>query len=131
VSWPAWGNLALGAWLVVSTLLIASRPWGVLGWNAFAVAALVMAFALLGGFTYMMWPSILNLLLGLWLVVAPFVLEPRSLSEAGFSGYNNVVVGVLVVVLALLSLGAKKRVVPDVLYDDTGIKPEQFEDPRS
>jgi hypothetical protein len=130
IAWPAWANLVLGAWLVVSTLLLASRPWGALGWNAFGVAALLMAFALVAGVTFMIWPSILNVLLGIWLLAAPFVLEPRSVSEAGFSGWNHLVVGVLVVVLALLSLGAKKRAVPDILYDDRGIKPEQFEDPR-
>ncbi len=98
-------RLASGANILVAIWLFAS-PWvliydGNAGWNSTIVAVAIAALAAMRGFgAYRAsWLSWLNLLLGLWLVAAPWALNYVS-DEARA---NSVIVGIIVAALALWS----------------------------
>ena len=104
--WQEWASFALGLWLAMS-------PW-VCGYEethaATANAAFLgIALALASHFEASLdavsaeW---LNLLAGLWLLAAPFVL---GFSEAALPTVNCVAVGTLVVVLAGSALSLDKE----------------------
>ena len=103
-------NLMLGAWLFVT-------PWifdfadGAAGWNAWIFGALIalVAFAALMVFTEL--EEWANLLLGLWVIVAPWNLG-FSGTKAAFA--NHLIVGIAVVVLAAIELWVTYRKPPHV-----------------
>ncbi len=100
ISWASGINLILGVWLFISPWIItyvASEA----RWNDLIVGAAIVLFS---------WirlvsrdrtgvPSWVNLLLGLWLIFAPFVMHYVSDGQR----WNSVIVGVIVAVLALTS----------------------------
>ncbi|HZP59093.1 MAG TPA: SPW repeat protein [Opitutaceae bacterium] len=100
ISWASGINLFLGVWLFISPWIITyvaaeSR------WNDLIVGAAVVLFSWIrlvnrgrAGV-----PSWINLLLGLWLIFAPFVMHYVSNGQR----WNSVVVGVIVAVLAITS----------------------------
>ena len=48
--------------------------------------------------------SVINVLLGMWLIIAPFILGYNDGSDAAAATVNDIVVGLIVVVLAAVSL---------------------------
>jgi hypothetical protein len=55
-----------------------------------------------------MFASGLNILAGVWLIIAPFVLDYRNTGD-GFNGYwNDVVIGITIAVLAALKVAAPR-----------------------
>lgn len=90
--WQDWVNLVLGVWLFLA-------PWFGLGesqpaaWNSW-IFGLAIAVLAIGAISQpQKWEEWTNLAIGVWLILAPFVL--------GFSGetgalWNHVIIGVLV-----------------------------------
>jgi hypothetical protein len=96
--WQDWSNLVLGAWLFFSPWLI-QYPSDTLNatWNAHIVGAAIVLFAALAVYMPRIWEEGLNVVLGIWTIISPWVL--------GFASYRNVttnavIVGVLVTALA-------------------------------
>ena len=100
ISWASGINLILGVWLFISPWIIAYVA-SEARWNDLIVGAAIVLFS---------WirlvsrdrtgvPSWINLLLGLWLIFAPFVMHYVSNGQR----WNSVVVGVIVAVLAITS----------------------------
>ncbi len=105
VTWASGLSVLAGLWLLIS-------PW-VLGfsdqqsplWNAviLGIVIAVLAFIRAGGWYQAVWLAWVNLVLGIWVVISPWIL--------GFSGQNAplwdaVVVGVIVVILSAWSIWA-------------------------
>ena len=94
--WQNAVNLLLSAWLFVS-------PWSMhythqaAAWNAWIFGCVTFAFALSSVLLPRVWESVVNMLLGLWLVVSPYLL--RFASENSIA-VNTVVVGALLVAFA-------------------------------
>jgi len=98
--WQDWVNLVLGVWLFVS-------PW-VLGyadttaaWNAYVLGAAIVVFAAIAASVPHAWEELVNAVLGVWLVISPFVL--------GFSGqttvaYHTIIMGLLVAGFAIWAM---------------------------
>ncbi|MDZ4225747.1 MAG: SPW repeat protein [Candidatus Andersenbacteria bacterium] len=93
----------VGLWLVLSPFILGySLLTGAL-WNAIIVGVLVILLAgmrALGEGYRSAWPSWVNLVLGLWMIVAPFII--------GYAGvmavlWNSIIVGALIVILAAWS----------------------------
>ena len=103
-------NLILGAWLFVT-------PWifgfagSVAGWNAWIAGALIAVVALAALMAFTEWEEWANLLLGLWLLVAPWNLSFEGHTAAT---NNHVIVGVVVAVLAGIELWLTYRKPPHV-----------------
>jgi hypothetical protein len=98
--WQDTANLILGSWLSAS-------PWllGYLGttaaWNAYALGSAIVLFALLAAYMPKAWQEVINTLLGVWLVVSPFVLNFSDMSTVAL---HTVVMGILATAFAIWAM---------------------------
>ena len=98
--WQDWASWALGLWLVLSPWIVMFWPQTVALENAVAVGFLLLLVEVVTLTAFRVWEEWLNVLLGAWLVVSPFVLGlPGAAATANF-----VCVGALVLGLALNEL---------------------------
>ncbi len=100
-------NLFLGLWMIASPWALGYQTNGNSSANAVIVGIIVALVALAALFQIMAWEEAINVGLGVWLVISPWIL--------GFSGLvaamsNAVIVGIAVVVLALWILGTDKDI---------------------
>lgn len=104
VTGPNWVNILLGLWVLISPFVLAFSNLREIMWNNVATggAVLLLAFSLAGDNLPVL---VLNVLLGGWLMVSPFVL--------GFSMsvpfWNNIILGALIAIAALVVATAKPR----------------------
>jgi hypothetical protein len=110
--WRDWVMLALGAWLFLSPWSLGftlGAPEGAemaagfttAAWNAWIVGVVIAALALWAALKFAEWHDLTNGVLGVWLVVSPWILGFPALTAAV---WNHVVVGLLVVALAAWEL---------------------------
>ncbi len=92
-------NAVLGVWLIIAPFVI-TYPNTVAMWNSIIVGAVVLILAWIRLANPVRAPGLswINAILGLWLIVAPFVL--------GFSGtastrWNDIVIGVAIIVFSV------------------------------
>ena len=103
-------NLILGAWLFLT-------PWvfgfagGEAGWNAWIFGVLIAVVAIAALLAFAEWEEWINLVLGLWVLVAPWALGFEANVNAT---RNHVIVGIVVAVLAALELWLLHRKPPHV-----------------
>jgi predicted ferric reductase len=98
--WKDAVNLILGVWLIIS-------PW-ILGfvtdytpiWDAWVIGVVIAIAALAALISFNQWEEWVNAVLGVWLVLSPFIL---GFAHQTYATWNNVVVGVIVAILALWS----------------------------
>jgi hypothetical protein len=100
-------NLILGLWVLVSPWALGHQAETNPTWNAVILGILIAAVALFALFRVMAWQEWVNLVLGIWLAISPWML--------GFSGlvaamWNALIVGAVVAVLALWALGTDKDI---------------------
>lgn len=92
--WQDWGMFALGVWLFFSPFWISS--YGSLTspatWSSCISGGLVAIFALGALAEGKRWEEWLNAVIGLWLVLSPFVLNYYE----SLAGWNHLIVGVLI-----------------------------------
>ena len=103
-------NLIFGAWLFAAPWLYGFAS-GAAGWNAWIMGALIALVAIAALAAFAEWEEWINLVLGLWVLVAPWALAFTE--NAGATG-NHVVVGVVVAVLAAIELWLVHRKPPHV-----------------
>lgn len=97
--WQDWLNLLLGIWLVVAPLIGIGAMGGLAAWNAYLFGAIIIVFSVAALNEPHGWEEWTNLVVGLWLIAAPFAL--------GFSAqvgptWNHIGVGAVVAADALL-----------------------------
>lgn len=107
-AWQDVVNLVLGAWLIVSPFALNYADAATPAWNAHLVGVVVVALAAAAIWAYQVWEEWINGLLGLWLIVSPWLLNFSTLSNAL---WNQLVVGVIVGGLALWSAMSDRRAV--------------------
>jgi hypothetical protein len=96
-----WLNVILGIWIVLSPFVLGFSNRTALMWNNVATGGAIFLLALGRSRTRRVPPGLV-VLLGLWLIVSPFVLgASRQVAEL-----NNIVLGIIV---ALIALGRQKR----------------------
>ena len=103
--WQDWANLVLGLWLVLSPWILGFSGTSSATWNAVLLGLAVGLLSLLHLQGGPLWEEWANVVLGVWLILSPWIL--------GFSGeadatWNAVIVGLLVGLLAL-SVAREKR----------------------
>ncbi len=91
----SWANLLLGIWVVISPFVLAVQSSKAV-WNNVATGAVVGILALIRWRMHRPGWSWLNLILGIWLVISPFVFL-----FSGTAMWNNVVVGIIIAASAL------------------------------
>ncbi len=108
VQWPSWIDIALGVWLIVAPFALGYSGETAPLWNDIIFGIVVGVLALIAGLTVMSWPSLLSILAGIWLIIAPFALS----YDSDDAMTNDIVVGIVVIVFAALSVFLKRRGTP-------------------
>lgn len=93
-------NLALAVLLILSPWVLSFAGAGTAAWNAWIAGLLVALVALVAGAAVPSsegWPEWVNAVLGIWILIAPWVLGFASMRDAVAT---HVVLGVLIAVFA-------------------------------
>lgn len=98
--WEDWASWMLGLWLLLSPWALFFDQETIALENAVAVGALVIIAEIIELSIFRGWEEWINIALGAWLVLSPWVLGIASAAAS----WNFVVVGALVVALALYEL---------------------------
>jgi hypothetical protein len=136
--WQDWANLVLGAWLFLSPWILgfagagAEAPAGGGGpaiastssaaWDAWVIGVIIAIVAISALVSFQPWQEWVNVVLGAWLFVAPWVL--------GFSGvraaaWDHWIVGILVFAFAAWALqDARSRPITAAEAGFAGNKPD-------
>ena len=93
----SWVNVLLGVWVLISPFILAFTRVEQAMWNNVAVggAVILVAFTRAAGKRP---ASMLNVLLGIWLLISPFALRFVS---APVALWNNVILGVVITIVAV------------------------------
>lgn len=111
--WQDWANLALGLWLFVSPWVLGYADLRSAAWNSWTMGVVIAAVSTAALILFSPWQEWVNVALGVWLLVAPWVMGFAGAENAA-ALWNHVVVGLAVGGLALwdaLEHGAEDRVV--------------------
>lgn len=100
VRWQDGANLLLGVWLFISPWLLGYAGSSA-AWNAYALGAGLAAFAALAVYMPKAWQEAVNTALGIWLVVAPFVLNFEAMPRVSL---HTVLVGIMVTAFAIWAM---------------------------
>jgi len=90
-----WVNVVLGIWVIFSPFVLAMHSSQAL-WNNVITGVVVCALALIRWGTHRPGLSWLNLIVGIWVVISPFVLFLNSAVM-----WNNVILGIIIAASAL------------------------------
>jgi hypothetical protein len=105
--WRDWVILALAAWLFLSPWILEFTASGgeamaagrsAAAWNAWILGIVIAALALWAVFQFAEWHDWANGVIGVWLIVSPWILGFAAMTAAL---WNYVIVGLLIVALAL------------------------------
>ncbi len=101
IKWASGLNIIAGIWLVISPWIFAYAT-GAGEWNSIIVGIIVAVLAAIRAFGAYdaAWMSWVNVVLGIWVVIAPFVF-----GYATFPGrmWNNIIVGIIIAALGIWS----------------------------
>lgn len=93
-------NFLLGVWLMVSPWIF-NYSTSQAKWNQFAFGLAVLVLSAIRFFVpSQIWASWMNMIAGLWMVIAPFILNYST--SAAY--WNEIIVGIAVTLLALSNL---------------------------
>lgn len=105
--WQDWVNLVLGLWVFVTpwvlqhTMATGAGASGAVTsaamWNLFIVGIAIALLAAAALFAFQVWEEWINLALGAWLLVSPWV---PGFSASALLAWNAVIVGALVLLFA-------------------------------
>jgi hypothetical protein len=99
--WQDWANLLLGLWLFASPWILGFAADLTPAWNAYVLGVAIVVFAAIAVYMPKAWEEAVNIILGIWMIVSPWVL--------GFSTHmvatrNAVIVGILVTAFAIWAM---------------------------
>ncbi|HLX70241.1 MAG TPA: SPW repeat protein [Verrucomicrobiae bacterium] len=100
-------NVILGVWVVISPFVLGFSGMKEMMWNNIATGGAIFLLAL-GSSTGRGGSSLLNVLLGIWMVISPFVLG----ASRPIAVWNNVILGTIVGIVALF--GTHRALAPTV-----------------
>lgn len=101
-------NLILGALLFISPWLFTFAP-GAESWNGWIAGIVIALLSVAALSAFAEWEEWLNLIVGLWVIVSPWVLHFSANTTAM---WTNVIVGVIVAVVAAIEIWLTHRATP-------------------
>lgn len=110
--WQDWANLALAVWLFAAPWLLGYDMVRPAAWNSWILGLVIGAVSLSALILFSAWQEWVNVILGVWLLIAPWVMGFAS-TETSAALWNHVAVGLAVGGLALwdaLAHGAEDRI---------------------
>ena len=90
--------LLLGLWLFITPWVFTYPIPSPQAWNAFVAGAVIAILAAFELYQTYFWAVVVNLLLGIWVAISPWVMKVSTDRELM---WNELIVGVAVIVLAL------------------------------
>ena len=104
--WQDWVMLVFGVWVFLSPFWMPAyaSTTDAAAWSSYILGILVVAFAWAALATRDLWEERVNLVLGILLIIAPFVLRFYS-TETG-AAWNQIILGILVGADAIWMLSA-------------------------
>lgn len=96
--WKDAANLVLGAWLIASPWALSFADQQTPARNAWVVGVVIAVAALAALIAFQQWEEWVNIALGAWLIVSPYVLMFTTITAAM---WNQIIVGALVGALAI------------------------------
>jgi SPW repeat len=105
-AWQDVINLGLGAWLVLSPMILNYANETAPATNSYIIGLAIIVMAAAAIWSFQTWEEWINAVLGVWLIISPWAL--------GYSGlltpmWNHIIVGVLVGGLALWAAVSEPR----------------------
>ena len=94
--WQEWTNMALGLWLLVSPFFGFGSTNSAAALDGYVFGAIIIVLSGAALFLSQVWEEWINMAIGIWLFVAPFVL--------GFSGMHEVMLNHMNVGIALFGV---------------------------
>lgn len=119
--WQDWVNLVLAIWLFVSPWVLnlagvidgstgagatANSPGMAAAWNAWVIGVVVGVIAVAALSRLQQWEEVINMLFGIWLFIAPWVLGFTTLSVAA---WDHWIVGALIFLIAACDVATMSR----------------------
>lgn len=104
--WQDRANLILGLWVFVSPRVLDYTGQTAAAWNAYVIGAGIVVFALIAARIPKAREEIINMVLGVWLVVSPFVLGYSAMTEIAL---HSVLVGILATAFAIWAMSNDQR----------------------
>ncbi|HZQ61455.1 MAG TPA: SPW repeat protein [Casimicrobiaceae bacterium] len=105
--WQDWVNLILGVWLFLSTWIMGYADAGsAAAWNAWILGVGVFVFAAIAVSMPKVWEEVINVLLGIWLIISPWVLGFTDMRRVET---NTVIVGIIVLALAAWAMAMARH----------------------
>ena len=92
--WQDWINVLFGVWLFVSPWVLGFSHIGAAAWNAYILGVAVFVFAVIALFSPQIWEEWINLILGIWLIISPFILAYAAQHPVAM--WNSIIMGILV-----------------------------------
>lgn len=96
-----WANLVLAVVLFISPWVVGFAPVVAAAWNAWVVGVVIAALAIAALTAFAVWEEWISLLLGLWLIVSPWVL---GFSPDKGAMWTHVILGVVAAAISAWSL---------------------------
>lgn len=109
--WQDWVTLLLGVWLFAAPWALGYMNLPAAAWNSWIFGVVIAAFSVAALIQFQTWEEWVNVAVGIWLLVSPWVLGFAS-NETATALWNHVAVGLVVGGLALwdaLAHGAEDR----------------------
>lgn len=91
--WQDWVNVVFGVWLFISPFFGIGIESPAAVWNAYIMGLAIALIALAAVSQPRKWEEWINLIIGVWLIIAPFALDFTYLQGAT---WNQIIVGLLV-----------------------------------
>jgi hypothetical protein len=98
--WQDAVNVVLGLWLIVSPWVLGYAMETTPAWNAYVLGVIIAVAAIAALVAFHAWEEWVSVVLGVWLVVSPWIL---GFAASATALWNQIVVGVIVAALAFWS----------------------------
>ena len=105
--WQDWVELALGIWLAISPWVLGFQDMAFATWNAVLLGLAIIVFAAIELRLPKAWEEWVSLVMGLWLVVSPFV---PGFHSALAASWNTFAVGILTALFAAWAMSLDKQI---------------------
>lgn len=102
-------EVVLGIWLVICPFVLEFSDVTMAVWNSVLLGLAVVIFASIKTSEEgkkLNWPSWINLLIGIWLIMSPFMLQ---FSDNNRAYWNTLVLGVVLAILSIWNLGSMSK----------------------
>jgi hypothetical protein len=104
-----WLNLALAVLLFISPWALGFRDEPVATWNAWVCSVIVAVFSIAALVNFAEWEEWVNLAVGAWLVISPWILQ---FAHARSALWTELILGALILVLAAWEIWSTRHPMP-------------------